>query len=75
MMSSYENKLTPTPCEVHVLMNSHELNTLLKTVLRGTVLFLDSKSLVGKVERNRWQSHYRQSTFIMPSQHIHTFIS
>lgn len=70
MMSSYTNKLTPTPCEVHVPMNSHEPNMLLKAVLRGTILFTDSKSLVGKVQRNRWQS-----TFIMLSQCIHTFIS
>lgn len=53
MTSSYTNKLTPTPCEVHVLVNSQEPNMLLKTVLRGAILFPDSKSLVGKVQRNR----------------------
>lgn len=72
MMSSYANNLTLTPCEVRVLMNSHEPNMLLKTVLRRNILFPDSRSLVGKVPRKRWP-FYRQSTLITLSQHILTF--
>lgn len=54
IMASYAKILTPSPHEVHVLMNSCELNMSLKIVLRETIPFPDSKSLVGKVQRNRW---------------------
>lgn len=53
-MASYAKILMPSPHEVHVLMNSCELNMSLKIVLRETIPFPDSKSLVGKVQRNRW---------------------
>lgn len=54
MTVSYAKNLTPSAHEVHVLMNSCELKVSLKTVLRETIPFPDSKSLVGKVQRNRW---------------------
>lgn len=54
MMVSYTKNLTASPHEVHVLMNSCELKMLLKTVLRETIPFPDSKILVGKVLSNRW---------------------